>query len=272
MKRIMHATDFSPQSANAFLHALRLAIDAKAKLYVVHGGEEDGAHWAQFPHVREALGRWGLIDPGKPPGALEAELGLQVAKVALRGPDLRGAISRFAHEHDCDLLVLWTHGRAGHLPFLDSSIAEDVSRAARTITLFIPGEAHGFVDGKSGRSELASVLVPIGDEFEPIYALRQIDSFLQLIAPQAKISFLHVGATAPDLRDETGAQFDLPFVLRQGDVVDEIVAAATRTGAQLIAMPTLGRQGLFDALRGSTTERVLREAKMPLLAVPVTVG
>jgi nucleotide-binding universal stress UspA family protein len=33
-------------------------------------------------------------------------------------------------------------------------------------------------------------------------------------------------------------------------------------------MPTAGREGVFDALRGSTTERVLRRAPCPLLAVP----
>jgi nucleotide-binding universal stress UspA family protein len=33
-------------------------------------------------------------------------------------------------------------------------------------------------------------------------------------------------------------------------------------------MPTAGRQGVVDALRGSTTERVIRQAPCPVLAVP----
>ncbi len=33
-------------------------------------------------------------------------------------------------------------------------------------------------------------------------------------------------------------------------------------------MPTRGRDGVFDALRGSVTERVLRNAHCPVLAVP----
>ena len=55
---------------------------------------------------------------------------------------------------------------------------------------------------------------------------------------------------------------------REGDVVDEIGAAADLVKADLIVMPTEGRHGVFDALRGSTTERVLRRARCPVLAVP----
>ena len=44
--------------------------------------------------------------------------------------------------------------------------------------------------------------------------------------------------------------------------------AADEIKADLIVMPTAGRAGVFDALRGSTTERVLRRAPCPLLAVP----
>jgi len=40
-------------------------------------------------------------------------------------------------------------------------------------------------------------------------------------------------------------------------------------GADLIAMGTQGHDSLMDTLRGSTTERVMRRAACPLLAVPV---
>ena len=53
----------------------------------------------------------------------------------------------------------------------------------------------------------------------------------------------------------------------EGEVVPSILAAAA--GSDLIAMATDGRNGFLDALRGSHTERVLRGAKCPLLALPV---
>jgi nucleotide-binding universal stress UspA family protein len=42
----------------------------------------------------------------------------------------------------------------------------------------------------------------------------------------------------------------------RGDVVAAILAAAEKT--DLIVMATEGRHGIFDALRGSVTERVVR--------------
>ena len=53
-----------------------------------------------------------------------------------------------------------------------------------------------------------------------------------------------------------------------GPVVDAITAEADATDADLVVMTTEGRHGFLDALRGSTTEAVLRRANRPLLAVP----
>jgi nucleotide-binding universal stress UspA family protein len=39
--------------------------------------------------------------------------------------------------------------------------------------------------------------------------------------------------------------------------------------ADVVAMPTAGHHGILDALRGSTTERVLRHAGCPVLAMPI---
>ena len=55
---------------------------------------------------------------------------------------------------------------------------------------------------------------------------------------------------------------------RPGDPVDEIVAAASEWAADLIVMTTQAHTGVLDALRGSTTERILRRASCPVLAVP----
>jgi len=43
---------------------------------------------------------------------------------------------------------------------------------------------------------------------------------------------------------------------------------ADEHAVDLVVMPTEGRHGFLDAMRGSTTEQVMRELKCPLLAVP----
>ena len=55
---------------------------------------------------------------------------------------------------------------------------------------------------------------------------------------------------------------------RDGEVVEAILDECEEQGADLIVMATDGREGFLDALRGTTTEQVLRAAKCPLLAVP----
>jgi nucleotide-binding universal stress UspA family protein len=46
-----------------------------------------------------------------------------------------------------------------------------------------------------------------------------------------------------------------------------IVQAGRRCEASLIVMPTHGHDGIGDVLGGSHTERVIREADRPVLAV-----
>jgi nucleotide-binding universal stress UspA family protein len=53
-----------------------------------------------------------------------------------------------------------------------------------------------------------------------------------------------------------------------GDVVDVILGMGEDFDVDLIVMVTSGHDSLLDMLRGSTTERVLRGARCPLLAIP----
>ena len=46
-------------------------------------------------------------------------------------------------------------------------------------------------------------------------------------------------------------------------------AQARGTDIDVIALPTAGHHGFLDAVRGSTTERVVRQAPCSVLAVPV---
>src|SRR2546426_494733 len=59
----------------------------------------------------------------------------------------------------------------------------------------------------------------------------------------------------------------LPVILRSGNVVESIVDAAIEFDVDAIAMPTAGHHGILDALRGSTTERVIRHAPCPVFAL-----
>ncbi|MCA9676924.1 MAG: universal stress protein [Kofleriaceae bacterium] len=73
------------------------------------------------------------------------------------------------------------------------------------------------------------------------------------------------GIAAP-LR-ETGLQITTRTTL--GDVADEILDVARDIDADIIVMGTHGRTGLKHLFLGSMTEKVLREASIPVLTVRV---
>jgi hypothetical protein len=55
---------------------------------------------------------------------------------------------------------------------------------------------------------------------------------------------------------------------KQGGVERQVLQAADECLADLIVMATRGHHGFLDALRGSTTERIVRNSTCPVLALP----
>jgi nucleotide-binding universal stress UspA family protein len=56
--------------------------------------------------------------------------------------------------------------------------------------------------------------------------------------------------------------------LVEGDVVDRILQEEAEWSPDLMVLTTQGHRDFLDALRGSTTERVVRGAHCPVLAIP----
>lgn len=270
LRNIVHPTDFSDASADAFVHALRIALTAKCGLTVLHvATARDTTDWATFPHVRAVLAAWGLMSPHEPASAIAARLGVKIAKIELAPQSTLGGILRFLGEHPADLIVLSTEGREGVARWLNGSVAEKVARHAKAPTLFVPAQGRGFIDQRRGEVRLKRVLIPVDSNPKPAAAIRTIMNFAHLLAgAEAEERLLHVGRNPPQLNHHAKPHLQVPVAIRQGNVVDAIINAAQDWQPDLIGMPTAGHNGFLDALRGSTTERVLRQAPCPLLAVP----
>lgn len=58
-------------------------------------------------------------------------------------------------------------------------------------------------------------------------------------------------------------------ILREGDLVAEILAVARERSASMIIMGTHGRHGLSHALLGSVAEKIIRQSDVPVLTVRV---
>jgi nucleotide-binding universal stress UspA family protein len=259
---IMHPTDFSPWSMKAFAHALKISLAIKCRLYVAHIAASRGDHdWTGFPHVRETLARWGLLPANASPHDIFDRLGVQIAKVEIESQDSVAGLSRFLSDHPSDLLILATQRRDGLPAWLHHSVAAAMSRRTHTSTLFVPSNAAGFVDEATGAQRLETVLFPVDRHPPAAPAVVAVSRFCRDFGVNPKVHFVHFGGDASALGVDG-------VTLRDGNAVDGILQAAADRKADLIAMATAGRHGVLDALRGSTTERVLHHAPCPVLAIP----
>lgn len=264
-KSIVHPTDLSFTSLDAFAHALRIAVATRGLLHILHiegvGAEDDD--WERFPHVREMLARWGLVPPNATHAEVTETLGTKFVKAAVESDTPVHGVAAYVERHLCDLMVLMTHTRSAFERWVDDSVAEKTVRETRMPALFLREDQPGFVDRETGKVSLDTVLMPVEASIPPLDAFRHLADFAHTLNPGAEIRLLHVGEDLPIFEGL------LPHIeLRQGPVVETILSYAREIGADLIAMPTQGRRGLLDALRGSTTERVLRESPCPLYALP----
>jgi nucleotide-binding universal stress UspA family protein len=269
---VVYATDFSAASERAFAHALAIAAIGRTSLTILHVGTDRETDWQRFPAVRGTLERWGLLPPGSSQSDVAAKLGVRVTKlsIASRFPAL--AVATHLADEPADLLVVGTEGRDGAARWLRGSIAETIARWSRTMTLFVPNEVdRSIVSIANGSLTLHNILVPIDLSPDASAAIEFATRIAAVVADgHVTITLLHVGAenAMPRTRAANGDGWSVVRMCREGDPAVEIATVADQIKAELIVMPTAGRSGVFEALQGSTTERALRRARCPLLAVP----
>jgi nucleotide-binding universal stress UspA family protein len=127
IRKILHATDFSEHSENAFRLACALARDYAAPLVLLHVHSPfvaygDGLVAALPPDFTDELReKLRATDPHDPRVVVERRL--------IEGDPAR-EIVRLAREAGCDLIVMGTHGRTGLGRLLMGSVAEAVVRKA----------------------------------------------------------------------------------------------------------------------------------------------
>ncbi len=267
LERIHHPTDFSPESEVAYFHAVRLAHATGAGLDILHVDRRAHAmDWTEFPRVEEILGRWGLLPPGSHGS------GIHVEKIAAYGKEPVRPILEHLDEFPADLMVLATHRRHGIDRWIHREVAQKVARARSLRTLFLPHGCAGFVSPSNGTVNLGRVLIPVDWIPSPQSAVDEASALASALGcVDVQMTLLHVARDdsempAVDLPAGEGWEWQERTV--SGDVVEAILAAARQVEADVIVMATQGHDGFLDALRGSTTERVLRSAECAVLAVP----
>jgi nucleotide-binding universal stress UspA family protein len=128
IRTILHPTDFSARSADAFQLACSLARDYGARLIVLHVKSpvfvygEAPAMLPEPPDVLQKLRE--QLAQIQPPDA-----GVSVQHLLKEG-EAATTILHAAQEAQADLVVMGTHGRTGFSRLLMGSVAEEVVRKA----------------------------------------------------------------------------------------------------------------------------------------------
>jgi nucleotide-binding universal stress UspA family protein len=155
IQTILHPTDFSDRSENAFQLACALTRDYGARLVVVHvlitptiaRGVGVIPPDPAFLH-QEALEQLNRLQP--PHNLVRAERRLEEGDPATQ-------ILRVAREIGANLIVMGTHGRAGVRRLLMGSVAEQVVRKAPCAVLTVTAPFPGATPSGVSLEEAANV-------------------------------------------------------------------------------------------------------------------
>ena len=273
VESILCVADFSPAALNAFAHALMMALTLRCRFTLFHAGETaDDREWSLIPGVRQALERWGYLDKGSPRSAVFEKAAVLVRKVSVQTSDALGALSDFLEEEPVDLVVIGAGGCTGVPSWLRPSHFLRRAPDLATMTMFVP-PSGGFVSMAHGGFTLRRVLVPVDTYPDPhpaiTYAFR---AAVFSTEETVEIDLLHVGdrSHAPQVALPERDYLRWQMLTRSGSVADQILSTSSELDSDLITMTTDGVRGFLGALQGSATERIVRDAPCPVLAIPVS--
>jgi nucleotide-binding universal stress UspA family protein len=96
--------------------------------------------------------------------------------------------------------------------------------------------------------------IPVSASMEYTYSIlrQEGDTAIKYVAERAEAAGLEVEG-----------------IIAEGHPADEIINYAEKNSIDLIVMGTLGKSGLERFLMGSVVDKVIRNSKIPVIAVPV---
>jgi len=286
IKNVLVPTDFSVPSKMAVNYGVALARKFRARLTLMHaiGVQPLLSEATEIdPHLEEELGQKAL-EQLSDLVAPEDQDDLDLQTVIKIGGVQKAIINTIKEQHT-DLVVLGTHGhgRIGRLVL--GSTTEGILRKL-TIPVLTVRETR--------QMNFRRILFAT-DLSES--SVRALDFVLNLAgAFQAKVIAAHTvdkrmisavdDAVRADLRDIAAHQakgklamivtegrrrgVEVCTMLAEGTVADQILKSAEESNADIIVLATAPKGAIERTVIGTTAERVVREARIPVLSIPPT--
>lgn len=273
-KTVLFATDFSDNANKAFPYAAALAKAFDAKLILMHVEETAESGFVNSANDFNSL------------GVFDGEVETERVKMGEQLPYQH--ILELSRQKDCDLIVLATHGRSALAQFfLGGSTAEEVARHSSIPVFIVKVEQDNAPESFTGRlqeilyttdfSEAAKAAFAPAATFAKKFGARLF--VLHSIEEDSADDYEKLGIHGNNLQAQVqaylenyvaaldGADAVTSCQVSEGRAEDEILNFIAANQVDLVVLATQGHSGIQEDLLGSTTDRVIRLAPCPVLAV-----
>jgi nucleotide-binding universal stress UspA family protein len=290
-RNLVVTTDFSSTANHAVKQAIILASRFKAKLTILHARVE---HEDDPTTITAKLKSINLGDEQLKerirknlPENYE-RYSVEIDYLVIKGYSAHSAILKYLNSNKTDLIIIGTHGRSGVERFLIGSVAEKVVRHAPCPVLTV-SEKSGIKDnfpvivvpfnfGKHSKLALhaaAELAVYMGKELHLIYVVDQevhpalyswgMKSVLDIIPDIVQKAEKEMDKAAAEIPEAD--KIHIVKKVDAGEPYKEIAHYVKEVNADLVVIATHGLVGLDRLLLGSTTERIIRSVKSPILSL-----
>jgi nucleotide-binding universal stress UspA family protein len=289
IRNILVPVDFSPPSRLAVNYGVSLARRLRAKLTLMHVVESTPAAEAfskvtvtvEKQHREQAVRMLSALVVSEDQDDLDL-------RIVIRVGDIKDEIAAVIREERADILVMGTHGRGLFGRWIIGSITESilrktsipvltVCRATRPLELnrilFATDLSQSAKQGFDFALELAGrlrsemVILHAIDQSGLTYGGPEMAAYCSehdLEQAKAKLAALAAEGATEKVKIETA--------LVEGLAAEEILNTAEKVDADIILI-AVHKKGLIErALLGTTAERVIREANVPVLSIPASPG
>ncbi|WP_434531797.1 universal stress protein [Haloarcula sp. NS06] len=286
---ILVPTDGSEHATRAAEHGAALARAFSASLHVmaVIDTRTAGGPFSSGNLDDETLDRMTADAEETVTAITDAVDAAGAIQTTIRTGNPAAEICAYRDDNEIDLIAMGTHGRTGVGRYLAGSVTESVVRQAD-----VPVFTVRATEQSRETDSYDDILVPTDGSTSATAAVEPACEIAAKFDSRVHaLNIVNLGDIA------TGAEYTLPKDLidtleSQGEKVTERIAARAREAGvetvtqvingfpaadildyaeendiDLIVMGTAGRTGLNRFIMGSTTERLIRHADMPVLAV-----
>ncbi len=276
MKKILVPTDFSPQAENALKVAVQMAKRFNSEIFLLHMLElplvnVDPVSGSSSNELPEALFFMKLAKKRFKELMTQDYLkGIKIHETVEFHQAFEG-IMEMSQKHNCDIIIMGSHGATGLKEIFIGSNAEKVVRNSTIPVMIIKNNHPNF--------EVNNLVFATDCNLKNKHTLSKVKKFAEKFDATLHLAYIN---TANNFVIEEEAQKGLKDFIKGEDlknytlniyndisVEKGILNFAIGINAELIGISTHGRKGLDHFFNGSISEDLVNHAKIPIVTFKI---